>query len=254
MHGPAVLIVLLGFAIAAPETPGAGQDRGEPGPSDLSVCRREISIPPGGEISVTDFAAKLHGTWLLNTRTIQGLTIDTDSRFYFDMASSDESEARGTALMLDRGNLGVLDPLEACKACKADASLGALWTVSVTRSPDRQMVTLTMAGDYLGSYGDFVKGVHATETAVFVRNGDRYVAGRLVSPAGGQGMPDDVWDRIGLEDGRLTYVSCRGGFIDRFEKLSGGTPDVEGLALGPAWDKAKRDGWLVNPLPVKRGR
>src|SRR5215210_6866004 len=51
----------------------------DPGPSDLSICARaKTPLVPDTEIDVRDFAARLHGTWELRTRTIQGLTIDTN--------------------------------------------------------------------------------------------------------------------------------------------------------------------------------
>lgn len=225
----------------------------EPGPSDLSVCRAgAVTLEAADDVDLRAFARRLHGTWLLRTRTIQGLTIDTNSRFYFDLdlEGATAGRATGTALMIDRGNLGVMDPLGACKACEADASLGALWTVEIEAPEQGRQVSLRMHGEYLGSYGDFRKGVTATEQTTFFRHRDAYFAGNLTSPAGGQGMPDDVWERIGLTEDTLTYVSCRGGYIDRFEKLSGERPLVGGAALADAWARVKRDGSLLNPPHV----
>lgn len=238
-------------AIASPGTPAVEQDR-DPGPADLSICKTKPAVYPTAEANIREFAELLNGTWLLNTRTIEGLTIETDSKFYFDLGTITDGEARGSALMLDKGNLKILDPLEGCKACEADAAMGALWQVQIKATEDRQIVLLSMAGDYLGSYGDFRKGVRATETAAFAKNNTSYLAGHLVSPAGGQGMPDDVWDRIGLTRDTLTYVSCTGGFVDRFEKLSNDKPIVDGLSLAETWRKAKKDGWLLKPPPVRR--
>lgn len=244
-------LLLLAFLTIAVVSGGA-QDVRDPGPTDLSVCSVKPTVYPTENASVREFAARLHGTWLLNTRTIEGLTIDTDSRLYFDFDTVSDKEATGRALMLDKGNLSVLDPLNGCRACEADAAMGALWEVHVANVDDERIV-LKMAGDYLGSYGDFRKGVRATEAAAFVKNGTNYLSGHLVSPAGGQGMPDDVWDRIGLSGDTLTYISCTGGFVDRFEKLSSEKPDVDGLSLADAWVKAKKDGWLLKPPPVHRG-
>jgi hypothetical protein len=242
----AVVAVLAGSA-----APAFGQD---PGPSDLSVCQEKRRAEATALADVSEFARRLHGTWILKTRTIQGLTIDTDSRFYFDLANRSETEASGTAMMLDKGNLGILDPLGACKACEADAALGALWQVRLLGRADRGAISLSMAGDYVGSYGDFRKGIKATESASFIKNGDSYFAGSLSSPAGGQGVPDDVWDRIGLTRDSLVYVSCRGGFIDRFEKLADERPLIGGLTLAQAWEQVKQAGWLLNPPRVRPGR
>jgi hypothetical protein len=205
---------------------------------------------PDTEIDVRDFAARLHGTWELRTRTIQGLTIDTNSQFYFDIDSSSEADATGTAMMIDYGNLSVLDPLGLAAACRADATVAALWKVRITREGN-STVLLAMDGQYFGSYGDFQKGVVATEKASFLRRQDEYLSGGVVSPAGGQGMPDDVWDRIGLSADTLTYVSCEGGFIDRYVKQSSSEPSVDGAPLQIAWEKRVKDGAVLLPIPVE---
>ena len=91
------------------------------------------------------------------------------------------------------------------------------------------------------------------------RVADRYRRGRVFlagdaahasSPAGGQGVPDDVWERIGLTADTLTYVSCRGGYIDRFEKLANDRPLVDGVVLAEAWKRVKQDGSLLKPPHV----
>lgn len=244
----------VGLAACLASPVGAQSAAPDPGPSDLSVCDDTPTVYSTAPASLTEFAERLQGTWTLRTRTIEGLTIETDSRFYFAFETVSDTEVAGRALMLDKGNLRILDPLEGCKACEADAALGALWDVRVVMDTNRERVSLTMAGDYLGSYGDFKKGVRATETATFVKNDGAYLAGHLVSPAGGQGIPDDVWDRIGLTNDTLVYVSCKGRFIDRFEKLSSDKPLIDGLSLVETWQKAKREGWLLNPPPVQRRR
>ena len=189
----------------------------ELGPSDLSVCGGgETRVTSPAAVSVQEFARRLHGTWELSPRTIQGVTIATDSRFYFDIDTISERQASGTALLIDRGNLAALDPLALCPECLADATLGALWDVRIeAKATGIPSISLSMAGEYKGSYGDFRQGVTATEQAEFYKEGDVYFAGDLTSPAGGADIPDDVWDRIGLTESVLTYVSCRGRFVDR---------------------------------------
>jgi hypothetical protein len=244
-------VLAIGFAVWPIDA--RAQQAAEPGPSDLSVCRTgAITLEPDANVDVAEFVRRLHGTWQLKTRTIQGITIETDSRFYFDLdlGGASTGGVSGTALMIDRGNLSVMDPLGACKACAADASLGALWKVRVDAPEGRRQVSLKMDGEYLGSYGDFRKGLKATEQTTFFRHGDTYLAGSLTSPAGGQGMPDDVWERIGLTADTLIYVSCRGGFIDRFEKLADDKPLVAGASLADAWARVKRDGSLLRPPHV----
>ena len=248
---PRAIVWLVAAGLALPAAGAA--ETGSPRHADLSVCRETgVTWPAGDEIDVRDFTNRLQGTWELHYRTIQGVTIDTDSYFYFDLQARDAQAAQGTALMLDRGNLGNMDPLAKCKACLADAAVGALWKVKIAREKDRPRVTLVMDGDYLGSYGEFVKGMRHTETTTFARYGDVYLAGKLTSPSGVEGGPDDVWDRISLTDDVLTYVSCRGGFIDRFVKRSSARPRVDGLDLEQTWARRKADGSLLRPVPVAR--
>jgi hypothetical protein len=110
-----------------------------------------------------------------------------------------------------------------------------------------------MDGQYFGSYGDFLKGITATEKAAFLKRRDDYLSGGVVSPAGGQGIPDDVWDRIGLSADTLTYVSCANGYIDRYVKRSSSEPRLDGLPLEEAWRKRVHEGSILVPVPVEPG-
>jgi hypothetical protein len=246
LGGLAALIVALALAPAVPAATNAD------GSADLSICGHDAALRPSDTIDLRQFAQRLHGTWLLRRRTIQGITIATDSKFYFDIDTIGDGQASGHALMLDRGNLSNMDPLERCKACLADATVGALWKVDIRTQADGKTVALTMDGDYLGSYGDFAKGLQATEKTVFMRQDGTYLAGNLFSPAGGQGLPDDMWDRISLTDDVLVYVSCRSRFVDRFVKLTSGKPLIDGLKLPEAWEVRKKDGSLLNPSLARK--
>lgn len=238
---------LLALVVSLAPAPTAGAAPAPDGSADLSVCGHDTALRPAEVIDVRQFAQRLHGTWLLRRRTIQGITIATDSKFYFDIDTIGDGQASGHALMIDRGNLSNMDPLERCKACLADATVGALWNVDIRLKDEGKTVALTMGGDYLGSYGDFTKGLQATEKTVFMKQNGTYLAGNLLSPAGGQGLPDDMWDRISLTDDLLVYVSCRSRFVDRFVKLASGKPLVDGLTLPEAWEVRKKDGSLLNP-------
>jgi hypothetical protein len=216
--------------------------------NDLSICSANSPLPkPKAKIDLKDFSDALRGTWVLRKRTIQGVVIETDSKYYFDLEQPSENAVKGWGMMLDLGNLSSLDPLRMCPACLADASVGALWKVSILHDPAGPSIHLKMEGDYLGSYGDFRKGVTATEETRFYGYGPAYLAGKLSSPAGGQGVSDDTWDRISLANGVLTYTSCKGGFIDRFVKVSDKKPFVKGLELSEAWPGIKQSGVLLKP-------
>src|SRR5512139_1949873 len=99
----------------------------EIGATDLSLCKTATRVAGNTTVDARDFARALHGTWFLQGRTIDGLLIPTNSYFYFDMnvEAATAGEARGTAMMLDAGNLDVLDPLIKTMECPKDASLGA---------------------------------------------------------------------------------------------------------------------------------
>ena len=231
-------------AVGAP----AYQPNPEIGSTDLGLCKAANHAAGNTIIDARDFARALHGTWLLKGRTIDGLLIPTNSYFYFDMnmEAATEGEAQGTAMMLDAGNLDVLDPLTKTMECPKDASLGAFWRVKVRTGEQGREVSLTMDGDYQGSYGEFLKGMTFTEVTAFVKRADAYLAGGLVTPAGGMGK-QDVWDRISLMGGELIYLSCKDAYIEQYTKVGDDRPRVDGLSLAEAWQGKKSRGEMLNP-------
>lgn len=226
------------------------------GPTDLGLCSKPRRVDAEtAEVDARELARLLNGTWWLNTRTIQGLTIPTDSHFYFDLDVSQGSaeKVRGTAMMIDAGNLGVLDTRSLTKECPKDATLGAFWTVTVERDKSNpRRVALTMDGEYLGSYGDFTNGMKATEAMTFVKKDDAFLSGGLATPNGGFG--EDVWDRVSLMGNVLTYLSCENGFIERYEKVSNDPPRIDRLGLNEVWQKKKQTGELLDPAYGRRGQ
>jgi hypothetical protein len=240
-------------SVAQTSEPAAAQESRyeDLGPSDLSICSRKAApgSTPKSTPDLAEFARQLNGTWKLSNRTIRGLTIDTNTFFYFDLPSTSQAEVKGTAMLIDYGNLSVLDPMNFAAACLADATVEAMWDVQIGRK-EPASVSLVMNGEYFGSYGDFLKGIHATESSVFAQFGQGFLSGKLTTPGGGQGVEDDVWDRIGLSAGTLTYVSCTGGYVERYVKISDERPLIEGMSLRENWEKRKQDGSVVRPIPV----
>jgi len=226
------------------------------GPTNLGLCGKpKPEFKEAAELDARELAGLLNGTWWLNTRTIEGLTIPTSSRFYFDLdvAHGTPGSVRGTAMMLDAGNLGILDTRTLTRECPKDATLGAFWTVAVERAKDNpRRLTLTMEGEYLGSYGDFASGMKATEAMTFLKQDDAYLSGGLATPNGGFG--EDVWDRVSLMGNVLTYLSCENGFIERYEKLSNENPRIDQLSLNQVWQHKKQTGELLDPAYGRRGR
>jgi hypothetical protein len=246
---PIISVVAI-YALSASSSVLAEDTRGLD-QNNLAICSGKSPIPATDDpITVKQFAGWLNGVWVLRTRTIQGVTVETDSKYYIDLDEIGETSAKGWAMMIDHGNLRSLDYRRVCAACLADASVGALWKVTITPDAAGHSVHLKMDGDYLGSYGDFRKGIQATEQTRFHLYGGVFLAGQLKSPAGGQGLEDDTWDRVTLTSDVFTYTSCKNGFIDRFVKLSDEQPNVSGRRLPDAWRAIKDSGILLNPHPL----
>lgn len=219
--------------------------------ADLAACSaHRPPIRAVDKIDVHDLARRLHGSWILDSRTIQGLVIDTNTVFKFDFEQVDAAAGKATALLIDEGNLSVQDPLRLSSACQADATVAALWSVQLRRDP-AEKATLVMDGEYFGSYGEFLDGVRFTEQLEFVRQGTKYYSGKLVTPGGGFGVSDDLWDLVSLTENRLTYVSCKNRVVENYVKVDSGRPTVDGLSLRDAWEKRKRDGTVTVPIPVE---
>jgi hypothetical protein len=237
-----------GTSVAAPGTPPVYHPSPEVGPTDLSLCKTASHVAGNTTVDARDFARALHGTWFLQGRTIDGLLIPTNSYFYFDMnmETATEGEAQGSAMMLDAGNLDVLDPLAKTMECSKDASLGAFWKVKVRTGQQGREVSLVMDGDYQGSYGEFKKGMAFTEVTSFVKRADAYLAGGMVTPAGGMGK-QDVWDRISLMGRELIYLSCKDAYIEDYIKVGDDRPRVDEVPLADAWARKKSRGEMMDP-------
>ena len=148
-------------------------------------------------------------------------------------------------------------------------------------------VAMALAGDYRGN-GDELsrKGFRFTETGTFYRDGAAYVtvqpwrappmaaAGDAAAPtppaepftpvdavvvrAGTGGGAGDVMpanDSMRAEPDEaawptLTFVVCDGDIVDRYHKIDGATPTVEGRRLSAAWDAVLESGLLqTQPTP-----
>ena len=81
--------------------------------ADLLACRnKNAALRNGRDADVNEFSGTLNGVWLNhNRRSVHGMPVVTDAAFYIQMDG-----ATGTAILIDRNNLGepVLDePLRA---------------------------------------------------------------------------------------------------------------------------------------------
>src|SRR6476646_10509553 len=90
----------------------AGPDDSNLERNDLSICNGANPFPKlDGPATAQQLAGWLNGSWVLRTRTIQGVAVDTDSNYYFDLNETNGSGVRGWAMLIDRGNLRSLDYL-----------------------------------------------------------------------------------------------------------------------------------------------
>lgn len=232
-------------------TVGAQREPLQQHAADLAVCNGDRGVIAGTEkIDIRDLANRLHGSWVLDERTIQGLVIDTNTVFKFDFDHIGRSAGEATALLIDQGNLSVQDPLRRSAACQADATVAALWKVSV-RLERADKALLVMDGEYYGSYGEFLEGIRFREQLEFVKSGENYYSGKLVTPGGGFGIADDVWDLVSLTEHRLTYISCKNRVVENYVKVDTSKPTLDGRSLLAAWEQRKRDGTVTVPIPVE---
>ncbi len=192
--------------------------------ADLTACNDPAArVAPDGAADLDQFSHRLNGTWKLRSRTEQGISVSTEgrsSRFYFDLEPSGGA-ARGAALLLDRAS----DP----KPEPASTAAG-FWGLELQRkSPSR--IVLSLAGEAVGSYAH--ARVPRTARHEFFEQDNVFVS------TFDAGAPAAGWDRIVVMDISLTYVSCQDGVVERYVKVSGQKPVVEGVSIERYWQQLK---------------
>lgn len=214
-----------------------------------------VSGATSGNVSIAALSRLLHGTWVRRL-TIAGVPVQTNSYLYIDMA--DERGGRGRAMMIDRVNQGwdqsvpipVAQAQPVGAATPADlqpATTGVLWSVALHAVAGG--ARLDLAGDYRGTGPDYPSGgFRFTESGIFTRVGNRYetVRGWSAPPqASDSAAASDTSYRVRIDAGTgasarptITFINCREAVVDRYDKLSGGTPRVEGKSLTVAWSAA----------------
>lgn len=230
----AVLAILLGGLYAADVlafVPSCEEELARAYPpalkADLTACNDpKARAVPDTVADFDKFTRRLNGTWKLRSRTEQGITVSTDARYtrlYFDLEPSGGA-LRGAALLLDRAN----DPKLA-----QDASLAGFWRLEASRKGTGRIV-LSLAGESLGSYAH-ARVPKAARHEFFEQDNVFVTAFDGSAPAAG-------WDRIVVMDNSLTYVSCKDGVVERYVKVSGQKPAIEGASLKDYWQQLKAGG------------
>jgi hypothetical protein len=195
--------------------------------ADLTACKDPAAVKvPDTAADLDQFTRRLNGTWKLRSRTEQGITVSTEgrySRLYFDLDGGREG-VRGAALLLDRAS----DPKPA-----AGSAVVGFWGLEARRKSASRIV-LSLSGEAMGSYAHV--RVPKAATHEFFEQDNVFVT--TYDPAADKA----AWDRIVLMENSLTYVSCKDGVVERYVKVSGQKPVVEGASLKDYWQQLKTGG------------
>lgn len=195
--------------------------------ADLTACTDpKARVASDADADLDKLTRRLQGTWKLRSRTEQGITVSTEgrySRLFFDLESNG-GQVRGAAMLLDREN----EP----KAAPA-ALVAGYWGLELQRK-SRSRLVLSLAGDSIGSYAH-VRVPKASKHEFFEQ--DNVFVSTYDESAATAG-----WNRIVVMDNSLTYVSCKEGVVERYVKVSGQKPVVEGASLQDYWRKLKDGG------------
>lgn len=195
--------------------------------ADLTACTDpKARVASDADADLDKLTRRLQGTWKLRSRTEQGITVSTEgrySRLFFDLESNG-GQVRGAALLLDRP--------EGEKTAKA-ATVAGYWGLELQRK-SRSRIVLSLAGDSVGSYAH-VRVPKASKHEFFEQD-------NVFVSAYDESAATAGWNRIVVMDNSLTYVSCKEGVVERYVKVSGQKPSVEGASLQDYWRQLKDGG------------
>lgn len=198
--------------------------------ADLTACTDpKARVASDADADLDKLTRRLHGTWKLRSRTEQGITVSTEgrySRLFFDLESNG-GQVRGAALLLDKDN----EPKATSAA--ASATVAGFWGLELQRK-SRSRIVLSLAGDSVGSYAH-VRVPKASKHEFFEQD-------NVFVSAYDESAATAGWNRIVVMDNSLTYVSCKEGVVERYVKVSGQKPSVEGASLQDYWSKLKDGG------------
>jgi hypothetical protein len=192
--------------------------------ADLSACAlAKPVVKPTAVADITKFARRLNGAWELKMRTVQGITSDTrqlSSKLYFDIAPGAGNSLAGNALLIEQTKPDLVSRVSTTRNDGAQA----FWDVTVAQKGKMALSFGMNQGSGSKEPAGVARGVKEAEfselDSVFVS----------VDKGG-------AWDRIIVSDTALVYVSCQRGVIERYAKVSGQKPQVDGLPVKMYWQK-----------------
>jgi hypothetical protein len=192
--------------------------------ADLSACAMNRPVvKPTAAADLSKFARRLNGAWELKMRTVQGITSDTrqlSSKLYFDIAPGAGGSLAGNALLIEESKPDIISRA----STKRNDGAQAFWDVTVAQK-GKMAVSFGMT-ESNGSKAppSITRGVREAEfselDSVFV-SVDK----------------SEAWDRVIVTDTALVYVSCQRGVIERYAKVSGQKPQIDGLPVKMYWQK-----------------
>ena len=196
--------------------------------ADLSACATpRPAIKPTAAADLSRFAKRLNGTWELKMRTIQGITSDTrqlSARLYFDLAPGAGPQLAGGALLLEHPKEELIQRVAAARRFSALA----FWDLAVTQK-GKMALSFAMSENAGGKYPGGI--VRTVRDATFSELDSVFVSLDRQSPKA------EAWDRVIVSENALVYLSCQRGVIERYAKVSGQKPEVEGLNVRAFWRK-----------------
>lgn len=186
---------------------------------DLSACRAPSDPKPQADIDLKKFATTLNGTWTLQSRTLQGISVEGKGRIHFEL---DDAAAAGAV-----GSAVALDCLDA--ECTRTRVAGA-WSVGLAPVADSHIALTTTGRSLTPDAKTASVANESTQSKFFLQSGV-YVA---IDESGDKLAHERKWDRMVITDKTLSYVSCRDGRVERYRKSSSaslvdGTPVREFL-------------------------
>ena len=210
--------------------------------ADLSACRVPAEPKPEPQLDLGSFADHLGGTWELQSRTVQGITIQGKSRMLVDIGKVSPTGATGSVAALDcvdrtceRTRLSgswslalastgdrialtttAQDPQPRGKT--AQTAPGGAWSLALASTGDRIALTTTAQDPQpRGKTAQTAPVRQVTRSKFFLQSGV-FVA--IDEMPGSKLDEERKWDRIVLTDKTLTYISCREMRVDRYLKVS----------------------------------
>jgi len=198
--------------------------------ADLSACgASKTAVKPTAAADLAKFTSRLNGTWNLKMRTVQGITSDArqlSARLYFDLSPESAVRAAGGALMLERPKDETVRRVSTPSAPDALA----FWEINISQK-GKMALSFGMVEGEGSKYEPVVR--RAVKQAEFSELENVFVSVDKLSPKA------EAWDRIILSDNTLVFLSCQRGVIERYSKVSGQKPEIDGLRVKAYWQKQK---------------